>query len=186
MGGNVRIVRAIGLAALGAGVVAVAGRAAAQRAAPSRTAAWASVGVGKAVLPQGSDIAVHLEGSYQFGSSVVSLRAASASSIVGAIINAILGSAEDIEAHDFALLYGRATRPAAWHSSAAAGVGIVVVERDSAGTRTTTRRVTFPVEAQFAWRPLHALGIVVCGFGSFNSRQSFGGVTVGLELGRLR
>jgi hypothetical protein len=160
--------------------------ASAQRAAPSHTALWASVGGGKAYLPEGGDVAVHLEGTYQFGSSIVSVRAASAASILGAIVNAIFGAPGTVDAHDFAVLFGQATKPAALHFSAAAGVGIAVIDRDSSGTRMTTRHFTVPIEAQLAWRPLRHVGIVACGFMSFNSLERFGGATVGLQLGRLR
>jgi hypothetical protein len=178
-----RVTRGIALAAL---LVAGAGRAAAQRAAPSHTALWASVGGGKAYLPEGGDIAVHLEGTYQFGTSIVSVRAASAASILGAIVNAIFGAPGTVDAHDFAVLFGQATKPAAWYVSAAAGAGVAVIDRDSSGTRMTTRQFTFPVEAELAWRPLRHAGLVFCGFMSFNSRERFGGATFGLQLGRLR
>jgi hypothetical protein len=158
----------------------------AQRGASSRTAAWASIGAGKAFLPGGGDLSAHVEATYQFGSTIVSARAATASSIVGSIINAIFEQPGDVEAHDFAVLFGQATKPAAWHVSGAAGVGVAVIDRDSAGTRTTTRRFTFPVEAELAWRPLRYLGLVLCGFASFNSRERFGGLTFGVQLGRLR
>ena len=165
---------------------AAATSAAAQETGQIRTAAWASLGLGKAYLPEGGDIAVHAEGIYQFGSNIVAVRVASAASILGAIVNAIFEQAGNIEAHDFAVLFGHATRPAALYVSAAAGVGMAVVSRDSAGTRTSASHFTVPVEAQLAWRPLHHLGLVVCGFGSFNGSERFGGMTFGLQLGRLR
>ena len=129
---------------------------------------------------------MHLEGVSQFGSNLVAVRVASAASIVGAIVNAISGKPGETSANDYGLLFGHATRPAAVYASAAAGVGLATVDRDSAGTRTTTRRFTVPVEAQVAWRPIRYLGLVLCGFASLNSRQTFSGVTVGLQLGRLR
>jgi hypothetical protein len=179
-------VQRVALAAALAAFAAHASRAAAQGAPPAHTAVWASFGMGRAFLPQGADIGLHLEGSYQFGSNVVSVRTGSASSIVNAIINAITGEPGNVDAHDFAVLFGRATAPAQLYGSAAAGVGLVVADRDSAGTRTSSQKFTVPVEGQVAWRPLRYLGLVLCGYASFNSVRTFSGVTLGLQLGRLR
>jgi hypothetical protein len=102
------------------------------------------------------------------------------------IVNAISGQPGETSGNDYGLLFGRATPPTDLHASVAAGVGIVTVDRDSAGTRTTTRRFPVPVEAQVAWRPIRYFGVALCGFARFNNRQTFGGVTLGLQLGRLR
>ena len=127
-----------------------------------------------------------MEGSYQFGSNLVSVRAASAASIVGALVSSIGGQPGTSEVDDVGVLYGRATPPALWHAAAAAGIGIARVWRDSAGTTRRTGHFTVPVEAQVAWRPFQHFGVVLCGFASFNGAQAFGGATLGIQLGRLR
>jgi hypothetical protein len=141
--------------------------------------------VGAGFLPYGGDFAAHLEGAYQFGSSIVALRVGSAASVVSAIVNAISGEPGETAAHDVGILWGRATPPGTFHASAAAGVGIASIDRDSAGTRTTTRHFTVPLEVQLAWRPIRYFGLALCGFVSANNHTTFGGVTMGLQLGRL-
>ena len=43
-----------------------------------------------------------------------------------------------------------------------------------------------PLELQLFWRPGSLVGLGLYGFANFNSQRSFGGLTLGLQLGRLR
>jgi hypothetical protein len=79
VGRGLTVARGIGRVALAAVLVAAAAPPV-PAAAQSRTAGWASLGLGRAFLGNGGDIAVHLEAVYQFGSSLVAVRAASAAS----------------------------------------------------------------------------------------------------------
>ena len=49
----------------------------------------------------------------------------------------------------------------------------------------TSRHLTLPLEAQVAWRPTPWVGIAVYGFASLNAAQSFTGVTLSVQLGKL-
>ena len=77
------------------------------------------------------------------------------------------------------LLAGFATRPAVFHAGAAAGVGIAKDSQDSSV-------IALPIEAQLSWRPLRWAGIGARVFGNVNGLTNFGGVTLGLQIGRLR
>lgn len=46
--------------------------------------------------------------------------------------------------------------------------------------------VGLPIEVQAFWRPGSLVGLGLYGFANFNQAQSFAGLTLGLQLGRLR
>jgi len=158
----------------------------AQEAAAPRTMLWGSVGVGEAFIEAGGDFGVFMEGTYQKGPSILALRFANASAITTAIVTAISGEPGETAVHDLALLYGRASPPGEWHGSLAAGLGVAWADRDSAGTRHTDSDLTIPVEVQALWSPSRYFGLVLCAFASFNDLANFGGVTIGVAVGRLR
>lgn len=77
------------------------------------------------------------------------------------------------------LLVGYGTRPAPLHFAAAAGLGIVKGEQDSTA-------MSVPVEVHATWRLTRWAGLGARGFASFNSNGSFRGITLAVNLGRMR
>ena len=142
--------------------------------APWRDTFWIGGGLGVG----SEDAAGSLNGSYQFGASLVTLRATITAGILG-----------DDGFGDYALLYGRATRPATkqYHLSAAAGVGLVHGCRGGglSSCRDVPSVIGFPIELQAFWRPGSLIALGIYGFANLNQEQSFAGVTLGLQLGRL-
>ncbi len=141
---------------------------------PQRDSFWLGVGLGAG----SEDFAGHLNGSYQFGASIISLRTAAT---VGLFDDGFV---------DYALLYGRATRAAAkrYHASAALGVAFVDGCRGEGlgGCQDESAGVGLPIELQASWRPGSLIGVGLYGFANLNGMQSFAGVTLGLQVGRLK
>lgn len=52
--------------------------------------------------------------------------------------------------------------------------------------RSASTVIGLPLEAQAFYRPGKRLGIGLYGFANLNRRQSLGGVTLGVQAGRLR
>lgn len=144
-------------------------------AAPGRDSFWLGLGGGG-----GSEgIAANMNASYQFGGSVMSLRTAATS-----------GLYED-GLWDYALLYGRGTRPSESRYHAGAAVGVALVDGCTGGSvfsscRDISAVVGLPIEVQAFWRPGSLVGLGLYGFANFNGARSFAGLTLGLQLGRLR
>jgi hypothetical protein len=125
------------------------------------------------------DLGGQLNGSYQFGANLLSLR------------TAITVGPFDDGFNDYALLYGRATRPAhsRYHVSAAAGIALVNGCNSDGflgGCEEKPTVVGLPVEFQAFWRPGKLVGVGLYGFANLNQTRSFAGVTLGLQIGRLR
>lgn len=80
---------------------------------------------------------------------------------------------------DVALLAGLATRPGRFHLGAAAGLGAVKDVRDS-----TTLGIAFESHASVLVTSWAALGVRV--FGNANELANFGGITLALQIGRLK
>lgn len=81
---------------------------------------------------------------------------------------------------DLGLLGGAATIPGRpFHAGIAAGLGYAEAAPGMDG-------LTVPAEVQLFWRFTSFLGAGLYGFGSINSRDSFGGATLALQIGRLR
>jgi len=127
------------------------------------------------------DFAAHLNGSYQFGANLISLRIASTAGLF------------DTERTDYALLYGRATRGARERHLLAIAAGVALVDGCGGdgggflgGCQDHSAIIGLPLEAQASYRPGKLLGVGLYGFANFNRRRSFAGLTLGLQLGRLR
>jgi hypothetical protein len=138
---------------------------------------WLGVGLGAG----SEDLAAQVNGSYQFGANLISLRVASTAGLF------------DTELTDYGVLYGRATRGARDRHLLAAAVGIALVDGCGSddggflgGCDDHSTIVGFPLEVQASYRPGKMLGIGLYGFANFNDRRSFGGVTLGVQIGRLR
>jgi hypothetical protein len=80
---------------------------------------------------------------------------------------------------DLGLLAGVATRPGRFHVGAAAGLGIVTDSRDSTS-------LGIPLEAHASVLVTRWTALGVRAFGSLNRLANFGGLTVVLQVGRLR
>jgi hypothetical protein len=123
------------------------------------------------------DFAGHLNLSYQTGANLFSFRTAGTAGIFSDGFG------------DLALLYGRATRaPARYQASAALGIAVAdgCEGGGLGGCRNKPSVIGFPVETQVSWRPSRFLGVGLYGFADINHLRSFAGVTLGIQLGRLR
>jgi len=168
---------------VGIGLLTAAGGAAQQAAPPARTW-WVSLGAGYGQLDESADAGGHVALSFQSGARVLSIRVAA----VASLLENLFGPSGTPDAvTDVAVLYGRGTSRGTVRGSAGIGLGAAQVSVLSSGSiRQGTWYLTLPLEAQLAWRPLRFLGVGLYAFASFNSGQSFGGLSVMLQGGRLR
>ena len=138
---------------------------------------WVGFGSGAGTYPeaQGGDLAGHFSIHYRRNEHLVTLRSA---------LNSSFGTGGLIDA---ALLYGRAfglppvwvADQPVWHVAGGAGVGIVW--SDATGGST----IGLPVQAQLAVHPLGGISLVATAFYNVNSIESFGGVTIGVQIGAM-
>lgn len=134
---------------------------------------WVDLGSGQGTYKQGS--AGVLSANYRRNEHFFTLRSAiNSSTFSGALLDA-------------ALLYGRAfglppvwiSNQHIWHVSAGAGFGFVW--GDFAGGDT----IGLPMQAQFSFHPIGGIGLSVTAFYNLNLEQSFGGVTIGVQIGAM-
>jgi len=144
---------------------------------PSRDRFWVSGGLGVGSEDFGGSANV----AFQHGSHLFSLRTAATAGLF------------DDGFGDVALLYGYATPTSSrHHAGAAIGIAIVdgCVDPGDGGVFSSCidqgTVIGLPIEAQLAWLPAKFLGIGLYGFGNINRRRSFGGVTLSLQVGRVR
>jgi hypothetical protein len=134
---------------------------------------WIGGGIGAG----SHDFAGQLNVSYQTGVNLFSFRTAGTAGIFSDGFS------------DVALLYGRATR-APSRTLASLSLGLAVVDgcrgEGLGGCLDRPSVIGFPVETQVSWRPAKFLGIGLYGFANINHWQSFAGVTLAIQLGRLR
>jgi hypothetical protein len=136
---------------------------------------WLGAGLGVGQEGLGGQLNI----SYQFSANLISFRVASTA-----------GLFED-EFTDYGLLYGRATRGAEDRYLVAAALGVAVVDGCRGGgvfssCRGMSAVIGLPVEMQVFWRPGKVVGLGLYGFANFNQSQTFAGLTVSLQVGRLR
>jgi hypothetical protein len=120
--------------------------------------------------------------SYQHGAHLFSLRVAGTAGLF------------DDGFGDVALLYGRARRRAGsrYRLGAAAGISAAdgcATEGSGSFFGSCQDRPTvigFPLEAHVTWLPAKSFGIGLYGFGDINRTRSFAGVTLSIQLGKLR
>jgi hypothetical protein len=164
---------------IGALVAADSPRAAGQEPpAPGRDAYWLGAGLGVG----SEDFAGSANLSYQHGAHLVSLRVAGTAGLF------------DDGFGDVALLYGRATRPPESRYRAGAGLGVALVDGCAspgdgglfAGCDDRGTVLGLPIEAQLSWLPAEFLGLGLYGFADFNRARSFAGLTLTVQLGRVR
>lgn len=134
---------------------------------------WIGAGVGAG----SNDFAGHFNISYQSGASLFSLRVAGTAGIFSDGFS------------DVALLYGRATRaPERYQASVALGLAVAdgCTGSGLGGCRNRPSVFGLPLETQVFWRPSKFFGMGLYGFADINHLRSFAGVTLGIQLGRLR
>jgi hypothetical protein len=144
---------------------------------PGRDRFWISAGLGVGSEDFGGSANV----AFQHGSRLFSLRTTATAGLF------------DDGFGDVALLYGYAT-PTSRRHHAGAAIGVAIVNGcidpgegslfSSCIDQGTV--LGLPIEAQLAWLPAKFLGIGLYGFGNLNRMRSFGGVTLSLQLGRVR
>ena len=79
---------------------------------------------------------------------------------------------------DIAALYGRSYKTAL--AMISGGVGVAYVgPSGQAGT------VGLPLDTQIFWTPTEYFGVGVYGFGNINTKGSFGGALLGIQIGRV-
>lgn len=97
--------------------------------------------------------------------------------VLGRVVS--IGTDNRTRMEEVGILAGVATRPAVFHAGIAAGLGIATADGDSSA-------IALPIEAQLSWRPIPWAGLGARVFANVNRLANFGGVTVALQLGRLR
>lgn len=136
---------------------------------PTLERGWFSAGLGRGLTGDGrAGLATDLSLNAQAGPHVLTLRIAS-------VIHSISSGSDDL-----ALLYGRAASTKRAHVSAAAGLA----RTEAVSGNSAVPGFAAQVQAYAA--PFGRVGVGVTAFGNLNARESFGGVAVGLRLGRLR
>ena len=138
---------------------------------------WLSAGLGAG----SEDFAGHAALFYQHRANFFALRASATAGLF------------DDGIQDVALLYGRAHGPRnRWRLGLATGVALVdgcIEPGEGSLFGNCDERPTVvgvPVDAQVVWLPSQYVGLGLHGFADFNSMRSFGGVTLSLQLGRVR
>jgi hypothetical protein len=81
------------------------------------------------------------------------------------------------QAWDVAALYGRSYKTQ--HAMISGSLGLAYVGPSSEGT------VGLPLESQIFWTPTQYFGIGIYGFGNINTKNTFGGALLGIQLGRV-
>lgn len=112
--------------------------------------------------------AVGLGASHQFRSHIIS----------GRFVRSYDSDGGGTQSWDVGALYGRSYKTQYAMISGSAGVAYV-------GPSSTAGTVGLPLESQIFWTPTRYFGIGVYGFGNINSKQSFAGALLGLQLGRV-
>jgi hypothetical protein len=154
-----------------------AGEATAQDQSPvtRRDTYWVGAGLGAGSEGFGGQA----NGSYQFGANLISLRVASTAGLF------------DDGFTDYGLLYGRATRGAGERHLLGIAAGVAVVDGCRGGgvfsdCQAVSAVVGLPLEFQAWFRPGKLIGIGLYGFANLNRVRTFGGLTFGFQVGRLR
>ena len=139
---------------------------------------WVNFGAGSGTISEDA-FALSANATYQFGKNLLTLRAAGTGELFGKSIG------------DNGLLYGLALEQKRVFISV--GAGIAFVEGSISHGLFSTREpekigptIGIPLEIQLFWRPARFLGIGLYGFANLNPEESFAGVSLSLQLGKLR
>ncbi|GAA5520856.1 hypothetical protein LQ318_03890 [Aliifodinibius salicampi] len=117
---------------------------------------------------------------YQFGPNLLSFRGCATTEIFGD------------EYWDIGLLYGWASSEYDYHVSFSSGIAVIGGSRSEGGLFSDTPRDVIsaqfgiPLEGQFFWRPFGNVGLGLYGFANLNAEQTFAGLALSVQLGKLR
>lgn len=91
---------------------------------------------------------------------------------------------------DFGFLYGRVISTESFQFSYAAGLAIVTGYRSEGLFDNTSEEISptigIPIGLQANWEPTSFIGLGISGFANLNPKQSFAGLTLSLQLGKLQ
>jgi hypothetical protein len=83
---------------------------------------------------------------------------------------------------DVGVLYGRAAKASYGLASISAGLGLVGMSHND----ISSYRLGIPIEGQLFFTPVSILGLGISSFANINSKKSFLGALLCLQIGRLR
>jgi hypothetical protein len=116
-------------------------------------------------------IETHL--SYIFGANLLSLRTAAVGELLG----------EDVT--DISLMYGRILSHGSKYASFSIGMGSVEVARDVFHGQESEWATGFAAGLHLLYRPISYFGVGINGFTNLNSKKSFTGFTIGVEISKF-
>jgi len=151
---------------------------------PNKVTYWLSGGLGHSSL---GSLAGNASGNIQYGSGLISLHASAHAETVE-----IFGGGDEL--YDLGLLVGIASRGTRELASFAVGIARVTGSRYigrpglfSSGRRVGTQpTIGLPIEAQLFHKLGRIAGLGACMYADINSEQTFGGITLNIQLGKLR
>ena len=140
---------------------------------------WIGFGIGEGSVENfKGDMAVRLAASYQFNKNLLTVRFLQDGEFMlgGMVLN------------DYSLLYSRIFTSSAFFTSFGVGLGLIHGEEKSLFDENKKIKIRFglPIETQLFWRPLRFIGLGLIGFGNINSKKSFYGYALSLQIGILR
>ncbi len=115
--------------------------------------------------------------SYQFGANLLTVRGSTTGDLLGEHYS------------DIGLLYGRVFSNDSFHTSFAAGLARVSGQRSEelfGSSDDISPTLGLPLELQTYWKAASFFGIGVTGFANINENQSFAGLALSVQLGKLR
>ncbi len=161
----------------------------AQLAEKQPTGVWVNGGLGLSSL---GSVGLSANLSVQYGEILFSMRTTRN-------IESLDVFTRNIVLNDSGLLIGFATEKSELHSSVAIGVALVtgyqfeplnpfplVFGNGGEEGHDITSKIGIPIEAQFFLRPSSFLGFGVYMYADINTVESFAGITLSLQLGKLR
>ena len=142
---------------------------------------WLNAGLGPNTFgEEGLSLGVNMNATYQFSRHMFSLR-----------LNGCSEFFTENKITEYGLLYGYAL--ASSHILLSLGAGIAVVSGSiSKGLFAEEEpeeigpTVGLPLEVHLCWRAFRFLGIGLYGYANMNPEESFAGVTLNLQIGKLR
>ena len=137
---------------------------------------WLNFGFGGGSVGE-EGASVNLNAACQFNKNLLSMRIISCGELFGTNLN------------DYSLLYGRVLTSSTVLVSFGGGLGIVdgsISHGLFSAKEKIEMTIGLPIEAQLFYRPLRILGFGLYGFVNINSKKSFQGCTLSLQIGKLR
>ena len=143
---------------------------------------WANIGGGIGLAHGGiggdpAGVAGGISLSYRKGSSLFSIRQVSVAELQLVLWE---NSGPPDRVWDVGVLYGRVTKVPYGLASISGGLGLVGDNENSHS------RMGIPIEGQLFWTPGSLVGFGLYGFANLNSKKSFVGVLLYLQIGKLK